>query len=117
MIIKLAQFESEVTEMEKEGAFRTGTALWNSLPADARKVLQAAGYDSKTVGKYGRGRLTAAGGGGGKALDAILGGDVSGYLGQKTQNAAHYAAKYKPALGGAALLGGGAYAYKRSKDK
>jgi hypothetical protein len=115
MIIKLATFESEVSELEKEAGFTTHKALWASLPDKAKAILTAAGMDAKTIGAYGGGRATALGSGAGKAVDAVLGGNASGTLAGKTNKAADFIKRNKAGIAGGALAGGGILAYKSKK--
>jgi len=121
MIIKLATFESQVPELEKEASAFLDV-LKNKIKngeisgAALKDLQQVAGYAKGRAGAAGRG-LENISGAASKGLNTTLGVDASGKVSSGVGKALAALNAHKGKLAGGAILGGGALAYGRSKKK
>ena len=134
MIIKLAQFESEVSELEKEASFLGGNAkkqvraimdkvMKGGVVTHAEAALLDAHVGGEGLKNWGRGRVAAAGRGldtigsrVGKGIDDVTGLNISGKAGGRLDSVMEHLSRNKAKYaGGAAVAGGAGLAYKNRK--
>jgi hypothetical protein len=119
MIIKLAQFSTEVSsELEKEAGLWSAIKARGAASLDKHQLTQIVDELAKKkdfVKNTGIGRLAYVGDKAKAVVNDVAGGDVTGALGGKVNKGVEFLKGHKAPIAGAAILGGGAAAYSRRK--
>lgn len=110
MIIKLAQFESE---MEKEAAASGKVGNWASFfgkytPEAVQDALSLSKGNLKGAAKHLAGRAEVLGSATGRGLKSVTGVDVAGKADSSFNNVLHHLNKNRTLVGGLGVAGAGA---------